>query len=314
MTTQIIKPYYNTRLAKGLQEAAKHLQEQQDKLIQAEKDKTMAVLSGLQESTFNQPKLRKHINREAQVARRNSILQQLQEFTSSLVYGSLPIDSDVKQGYQGSIINKVVDTFNSDPSIATNLSDRVSRNSYVTFGNQTKINDTLCQLFNTKHDLSMSSKSEHSEHGRYSAQDFLDIDSSNDNTGLTAVQEQIDQIREHLIDLIHQKIIHEMKIEAEISDKEAFLQENLEHDPQYKLKNKTLKRQTGGTTVFREMYKNVRIMNEHVAEGTPDMYMAEALLEYTILETFNTLNLINFDKDTYIDKLRKERFNLKHKV
>jgi hypothetical protein len=319
-TSKVIKPYYNARIANNMQKASDDLNKSIAQLNESILEKQMEAVKKINESGFTTIKSKSTRNREEVVNRRKFTKEFLVEYATTLVYGALPLDSDFKEPYKQVIHDTVLDRFNSDPSIMQSIGDRVTRTGYVNFGNDDKLNSNLMQLINSRYDKTVSSRSPHNEHGRYSAQDFIDITSTSDlptsmneevseedKILIESIDNALDETLELLTERVRHHMVATMKNEAEIIDKDLYIQEQIEIDSNYKQKNKTIARLSNKTSLFREMFKNIKLMNEMTSESTDEEYIAETLVELTIMECFNTLGIKKYNEEDVIKNLQSER-------
>ena len=191
-------------------------------------------------------------------------------------------------------------------SIST-LTNPTARYDAVILGNPS-IEKAALGLFDRLTELNSYTKVD-APPGRISALDLIDISDANIETAvnLKETKETIKRLEERVASVVKDKVIAIMKEEAEISEASRFINEGKKEDPAFELKFKHLKKLSEKNTLFKEICRNIHTLNENVNTGSTDEYMAEALLQLTLMETLNTLYLENLTISERINKLQKER-------
>ena len=238
----------------------------------------------------------------------------LKEFAASISYGALPIDSDMKEPMKDKIKDTVYDYFESNAngtlmSSIARLSNNFPINNQSIMGN-TRIDNAAMAIFNKTNAVDMDSwQKMDAPHGRVTALDFINITDAKYEADVVNApwNKALKKMTESAIKVVKDKVVAALKEEAEISQYSNFLKEGLQTDPDFEMKFKHMKRQAHRNTIFKEVCKNVYTLNEGVNTGTTDEYMAEAILQLTIMETMNTLFLENLTPHERINKLYKER-------
>lgn len=259
---------------------------------------------------FKNHKDRKTLLRENHLQATNERLQFLKEYTSAVVADALPIDADEVERYREPIQKAVFEYFdqNSTSSLAKSIADLTNPTRHyqsVIIGGE-RVDSAIMSFFEM-----------HKEHhsykgmdptGRITANDFLEITDRNTDADLAMkpIQEGYNKSIAKVASAVKSKILNIMKEEAEISEAANYLAEGMKEDPAFELKNKPFVRLAEKNTLFREVFRNTKVLNEY-AEGSDEQWLAEAILNLTIMETMNTLFLESLTTEERIEKLHKER-------
>jgi ribosomal protein L31E len=292
------------KLAKEFADREKQLNE--EKVLLDEQVKTE-----LNNNSFNVIN-KKLIARQEQIARGEYRIKCLQEFAASISYGALPVDSDIKEKNKDKIIKTVYEYFDSASNgtlmkAISKAQNQTPHYSAVAVGSA-RVDDSLIRFFDSKYDINNSYAKVDAPHGRVSALDFLTVTNQNNEPegNLNKINENLNRLANKCIDIVRKKVVTLMKEEAEISQAAKFLQEGLKTDPGFEIKNKPLKFKANKNTLFREIYKTTKLVNENYT-GSNDDYMAESLLQLTIMECMNTLYLETINEKDRMLLLQKKR-------
>jgi hypothetical protein len=270
------------------------------------------LLEETRKGSFNKVASKKIKAKEALVELANYRIQCLKEFTANISYGALPVDSDIKEPLKDKIKATVHQYFenNANSTLAKTISMAQNHTPhYNTFSmGSSKPDATIIKFFDDKFKVESSYEKGDAPHGIVSALDLLTFTNQNTEaqTDLYKINESIERMTRKVTEVVRKKIITLMKEEAEISQTAKFLQEGMLTDPGFEIKNKHLKFKANKNTLFREIHKNTLLVNENFT-GSKDEYMAESLLQLTIMECMNTLFFETVTEKERMAKLNKER-------
>lgn len=305
-TLLVNKKLLNTKL-KCAQELTEQAKLNNEKMLNEEID----ARNKLKEQTFR-PMTSKELRKQELNKMLIEKTQFLKEFVAETVYRAVPIDNYAKAPLHEEIKQRVFDYF--DDKAATTmakslayLSNPSAKFNMVDLG-ATRIDEKLIRMFDEKRVAEDTINNNLGDSGRVSVQDFLNFSTMQENAKLKKdTNNTISSLCEKVASVIKSKVVMAMKEEAEISQATNYLNEGVAQDPNFKLLNKQIARQSEKNTVFREVYRNVKLFNEFVTEENADKFMAEALLEYTILETVNSLFLEEMTPTERINSLVEDR-------
>ena len=312
MSGSILVP--NKKVLKQRLEYANEIANKTKKQNEALNEKTTEEINKINKSGYR-PVNNKELRRNESITLFKEKVTFLKEFLAESVYQALPIDMAAKSPLKSAITERVFDYFDSNAGItlAKSIAHLTNPGAKFNYSNisDTRIDEKVIRLFSEKKCIENSYKGQASDSGRVSFQDFLKIDTFNESVKELEPKDRLNATIEKLVEVtskvINEKVIALMKEESEISEANNFLNENLTSDPTFKLKNKNIVAKAKKNTVFREVYRNVRLFNENASNPSEENFMAESLLELTIMEACNTLYLENLSPTERVNLLVKER-------
>jgi hypothetical protein len=257
-----------------------------------------AVGKGAYMNTVNTPKLRRFAKQKEIKDRRMAFLK---EFVGDVVVQALSIDQKVKESYKTQIIGEVYDYFDSNASTTMASSLAALTNPTTNFAmlqQGGRVDGSIMafcdKIAGTKVLANSQTENSGDVAGRVSALDFVNMALANTEADLQLGQmnEALEVLKTKTADAIKDKVLTIMKEEAEITEKANFINEQVKNDPMFLLKNKNMKRLAEKNTIFREIYRTHKVLNEG-KQATDDEFFAESLLTLTIMETCNSLYLEN---------------------
>jgi hypothetical protein len=303
-----IKPFYSSRLAKNKQQAALELQEQRKAFDEEIQNKTTSFIQERTANTFDRPLNLKQQMREKNRSQMQSIKEELYEYVGAISYGGLPLDTDIKREKAPMIQAKVQAMMNELINPAELSASMMSKyNSSISFGNSVDLAvKQVAPFIMNRVKMAESRADIHEMNSRMNVLDFLTMDEqSHDIEGLQ-LDNSYKKLIEEMSSIVRSKVVQEMKREAEYSDLENFVEQRLQEDVNYLVKNKQDRAKLAKTSLFREMMKNLKSDNKDLVLSE-EVIFAEALLEYTIFEALKITGCAKLDEDAYIKKLSKER-------
>ena len=309
-------PSYTFRKAQQRIQAAKSLalhKEEQSALNEANTELNEIARK---ESTFRPFKSRKRVIHEKQLEKQNAIKEFILETAGHVFYGSLPLEDTFKVDYKDKIQEKIIDRFNTVVDNHEMLSHFPIKADYNQVNNDTDPTLFMKKLGECRYLASMSNRNENTDYARAMMIDLLNISDSQLGNDANAV---ISKLQENFITqatkLVSEKVVAALAEEAEKSNINEYLTEAAD-SKYFKTANKELIRKSKKNSVFQEVYKTVLqehsyLLTEGVDQDKKDLLMAEAILEYTLLETMNTLNLETIDPDQFIKDQIQKRYQMK---
>lgn len=331
---KVIKPYYNVRQANRLQTAAAAMQASQAKLSEEQEASTMSAIATLSESTFTKFKSKAVQRREANQLRRQSFNESLCHMIATIAYGAMPVDEKTPlsetisgensafQAVSGSVSTMMF----GDPAISMSLNDMYSRQSGAmqpaaggaVGASQYAVN--LALSYNPLSNAPLAVKKqlpldEDPSKVISTTQSYIDqlvVMGDPDQSVLTKTPEQdvaeraYNEFVELSIGKVELSVLRTLKEEAEIAELTQFLAEETKDDMYAKSANRSVMLSAKKPSVFREVFKTVKVLAEG-KEYREEILMSEAIAQFTILETFNTLGMLNRTKEQVI----AECFNIR---
>jgi len=284
------------------------------KLNEARKkeEREAVLLQEERENSFNRVPTKKIKSRESLVELAKYRIECLKEFTANISYGALPVDSDIKEPLKDKIKDTVHLYFENNANSTLIKTIAMAQNKtphYNTFAlGSSKPDASVMDFFDDKFKVESSYAKVDAPHGIVSAMDFLSVTNQNSEMQieLNQINESIWEIENKAIDIVRRKVVTLMKEESEISEVANFLKEGMQADPTFEMKNKHLKFKANKNTLFREIHKNTVLINEDYT-GSKNDYIAESLLQLTIMECMNTMFFETLTEQERIAKLQKER-------
>lgn len=249
---------------------------------------------------------------------------------SNIIYESYPIDDEPKRMLKEKILRETYDRFESGTLYGDSLNKIDGK--IVTFNtnkdNGAKLMMMVKNLGSLAYDINKTKiKLKEDEEARLSSMDFLTIESFKTEDFVNPKEYILESLESDLIytiaDIVKNKITNVMYLEQQISETKKLIEcesELYEDNPMVNpLYVKKLFGLTEDTTIFRELYKSTGLLMENVELNENlnyiernDALISETLYEYTILETFNTIGLLDgLTKKDFINKLMDSRLVLK---
>jgi hypothetical protein len=333
MSTKVNKPYYNVRLANRLQASAKEMQANKQALIEAEQAKIDGTLKTLSESTFTRVKSKAVQRREANQQRLKSFNESLTHMIASIAYNAMPVENKAPlfEEIDGTVApssaftnmtNAVRAVMTKDPQVSMAVGDLYSRNTTIDLGSTTAISASqmavgLSSAYNplgeniTKTCVKLH---DNPDQAAYSAQNFVDqllsfgdiMDGQDKQKGNLVVESLYEQFINSAVEQVEQTVLTTLKEETDNAELTAFLSESAEDDIYASRSNRNLTRAATKPTVFREIFKTVKVLAENV-EFRPEMLMSEAIAQYTLMETLNAIGFLKKDKEQLIRECLEAR-------
>jgi hypothetical protein len=309
---KMLKPFYNSRQGARLQNTARELNEARDQLFAKQEESAVSNLKVLQESTFTRVKSRSVQRREKNLQHKQNFNESLVYMLSKVAYDAMPVDNkeavrivneDGKEVFSPSFMsmaNSMQTVVNKDPNVSMIIGELYSRTSVTNIGgthtmSAGQLATSLAATFNPFN----VKNSDAPTAVNLTPQNYIDILTSFGDIS-SGQEKQTGNINEALYDelilktteKVEKNVLAVLKEETDKIDLQSFLEENTKDDIYASHSNRNLTRNVSKPTVFREIFKTVTALSES-AEYRQEHLMSEAIAQYTVMETLNTLGLLN---------------------
>ena len=320
---KVIKPFYNVRLANRMQATAKELHEQAEGFAKDQESKTLNLMENMVGSTFHKVKTKAVLRREANLAKKRLFQEALVSMIATAAYKAMPVDgkeplveesssiSDQPKAFQ-QLIETVTDLVTSDPTVSMLVGDKYARASTIDLGSTTSIKASQMAVAICASVQPVAEKlSDNPDPASYTAQNFIDTmltygDQSDRQMDSNLVESMYETFVQKLAEDVEGKVIAALKVDAERAEMAEFLQESYKEDKYSAVSNRNLSRVVGTPSVFREVFKTIHA--KAGIEGYPkDMILAEAVAQYTLMETLNAIELLGKNEKQIIDECITKR-------
>lgn len=329
MSSKIIKPFYNTRVASSMQKTALEVAERNKQLLEGQVARSNEILEQNKNSTFSKMKTSSQRRREANNAKKISFQESLSYIVSKATYKAMPVDSKkpLLEGKPFSeqpaefkkLFESVQDMFRNDPEVSASVvGDAFSRTSTLDIGSTSGITASQYAInIAGKVNLVAERLSDNPNPASFTVVNVIDQLLYHGDSAGGLPKDPTEQMCESFIDAIsekvEEKVLVAIKEESDRSEMEKFLSENYSEDMYAKNSNRLLEAKTKKSSVFQEVTMTVFAKNMAVGEFTKDELLGEAIVHYTLLETLNTLDFLNKTPDQVISECIRARLAVKAK-
>ena len=328
MGDKIIKPFYNVRIANNMQRAAADLAEKNRLLREQNEQQTMDRLHEMKGTTFTRLKTKSQMRREANHERRTCFNESLAYLVASAAYRAIPIDGkpqlsdDAQINLQenatfAGIFGLVQERMIKDPIISARVGETYSRYSNLQLGDVSSVAGGQAAAFAgviasshnplrmVKDDFKVSTSQSVVDQLIYFGDTAAGME-KNDGSGAL-----YEEFVEKLSEQVETAVVTALKEEAERVQMRQFLDESYAEDPYAKVSNRNLARQVSKSSVLNEVTMTVIAKAKTEGEWTHEQLMSEAVAQYAVMETLNSIGLLGRTKEEIISECIKTRTSLR---
>lgn len=301
------KPYYNARLANAKMKLADEIA-YKEKILKEEKEKEQLIrIERERKNSFSNVVSKRLESRKRLIERRERFDDNLALLAAKIAYVAAPVDNKEVLSENASFITDYPDNFislyeNVKDLFATNfeikrtLGDYYSRSSELNFGNMIGV---TAAAVNAAASVDLIRKPVDVEDNGISFTVTDTIDSllyfGDTAAGLEkdSRYELVQEFVNYTASEVERRVISACKIEAERADKIAFLNEMAVDNPYAYTAHKNIVNQTKTTTLLNEVTMTVFAINHDKGNVSEESLMSEGIMQYTLMETLNTLGLMS---------------------
>ena len=307
MSTKVIKPYYNVRVANNLQRTALEVAENAKQLQERQEAEIKNIINERTDSTFSRMKNTAARRRQMNNKKKISFQESLSYLVSKAAYTAMPVDGK-KPLIEGASLQEQPKEFQrmfeavggmitKDSSICSAVGDAYSRCSGIDLGSSSNINASQFAVTIAGRVNPVAEKlSDNPDPSSFTAMNHVDALLYFGDTAGGLPKDSDEAIYENFItslaDTVEKKVLHAIREESQRAEMSEFLQEAYQDELYGKTSNRLLARKVKKVSVFQEVTMSVFAKNMSEGEFTKEEMLGEAIAHYTILETFNAIDLL----------------------
>ena len=325
MSSGIIKPSFNSRLVQGKQQVAEELAFRQKQNHRLAEEKEINRIRDLHLNSFNNKISKKQLRQKRLNESVNRFNDNLAYMISVIAYKASPHEDkgflrencfleDQPKAFIN-LFEHVKDLFATDASIKRCVGDYYSRTSELNFGNLSGITAATINAASAV-DMQRRPTVDVEDNGiNFNVMDTVDslIYFGDTAAGLEkdSRYETVSEFVEVVAEEVNNRVLIAYKQEAERADKQAFLHEAAKENMYAFSSNKNIANQVKKESILNEVAMTVFAINHDKGNNSTEELMNESVLQYSLLETLNTVGLLNKSvaeiKETCMNARRRYR-------